>query len=215
MDQKPSARADSPERGAPRLRLVVLGLAFLPMALARGTAETFTVVLPPIPSRFGWDRAPAVSVYSVGALCVGLAGPFVGRLFDHSGPRAVYAIGLVLIGAGFSVAAFAQQLWQLQICIGLAAGLGSACLGQVTGSLLVSRWFGPRLPIALAVVSSAAGAGVLLLVPLAQVLVDHAGWRGAYHILGGVMLAGVVPLLLLPWRRITAGGGHVARPARP
>jgi MFS family permease len=190
---------------------VVLGLVFLLMALARGMGETFTVFLLPISSEFGWDRAQTVSVYSIGALCVGLAAPFAGRLFDHSGPRAVYAIGLALIGTGFSAAAFAQQLWQFQLCVGLAAGLGSACLGQVTGSLLVSRWFGPRLPTALAVVASSMGAGVLLLVPLAQVLVDYTGWRGAYHILGAVMLASVVPLLLLPWRRIAAGAGHLAR----
>src|SRR3954464_2658308 len=208
MEKQPLQTPDSPEHGTPRLAFVVLGLAFLLMALARGTSETFTVFLLPISNAFGWDRAQTVSVYSIGALCVGLAGPFVGRLFDHSGPRAVYAIGLLLLGAGFSVAAFAQELWQLQACIGLAAGLGSACLGQVTGSLLVSRWFGPRLPIALAVVSSAAGAGVLLLVPLAQILIDHTGWRGAYHILGGVLLLLLPPLLLLlPWRRITAGGG--------
>src|SRR3954452_615144 len=215
MNKEPPSPPDAPGHTTPRLALVVLGLAFLLMALARGTAETFTVFLLPISSAFGWDRAQTVSVYSIGALCVGLAGPFVGRLFDHSGPRAVYAIGLVLLGAGFSVAAFAQELWELQACIGLAAGLGSACLGQVTGSLLVSRWFGPRLPTALAVVSSAGGAGGLLPVAPAQVLVDQAGWRGAYHILGGVMLAGVMPLLLLPWRRVAAGAAHVTRFARP
>jgi len=214
MDKEPSPTSTRPDHTTPRLAFVVLSLAFLLMALARGASETFTVFLLPISSTFGWDRAQTVSVYSIGALCVGLAGPFVGRLFDHSGPRAVYAIGLVLIGAGFSAAAFAQQLWQLQICIGLAAGLGSACLGQITGSLLVSRWFGPRLPIALAVVSSAAGAGVLLLVPLAQILIDHTGWRGAYHILGGVTLASALPLLLLPWRRITAGANNVTRVAQ-
>jgi MFS family permease len=211
MDQEPSPTSERHHPGTPRLAFVALGLGFLLMALSRGASETFTVFLLPISNTFGWDRAQTVSVYSISALCVGLAGPFVGRLFDHSGPRAVYAIGLVLLGAGFSVAAFARELWQLQLCIGLAAGLGSACLGQITGSLLVSRWFGPRLPTALAVVSSAAGAGVLLLVPLAQILIDQAGWRGAYHILGGVMLAGAVPLLLLPWRRLTAGSGHVTR----
>src|SRR3954449_8737379 len=214
MKKEPPSPVDAPGQTTPRLALVVLGLAFLLMALARGTAETFTVFLLPISNAFGWDRAQTVSVYSVGALCVGLAGPFVGRLFDHSGPRAVYAIGLILIGAGFSAAPFAQALWQFQLSIGLAVGLGSACLGQVTGSLLVSRWFGPRLPPALAVVSSAAGAGVLLLVPLAQILIDHAGWRGAYHILGGVMLAAAVPLLLLPWRRIAAGAGRLTRSAQ-
>src|SRR3954469_9290344 len=214
MDKEPSNPEPSDDV-TPLLAFVTLGLCFLLMALARGASETFTVFLLPISNNFGWDRAQTVSVYSIGALCVGFAAPFVGRLFDHSGPRAVYAIGLVLLGAGFSVAAFAQELWQLQACIGLAAGLGSACLGQVTGSLRVSRWFGPRLPIALAVVSSAAGAGGLLLVPLAQILIDHAGWRGAYHILGAVPLASALPLLLLPWRRITAGGGHVTRVTQP
>jgi len=203
----------TPDR-TPRLAFVVLGLAFLMMALGRGIAETFTVFLLPISTAFDWDRAQTVSVYSIGALCTGLAAPFVGRLFDHSGPRTVYAVGLVLLGAGFSAAAFAQALWHLQLSVGLVAGLGSACLGQVTGSLLVSRWFGPRLPTALAVVASSAGAGVLLLVPLAQVLVDHAGWRGAYHILGGVLLGCAVPLLLLPWRRIGAGDRRIVRPAQ-
>jgi len=209
MSEQPSP--PDPRDRTPHLAFLVLALTFLLMALARGAAETFTVFLLPISGTFGWDRGQTVSVYSIGALCVGLAGPFVGRLFDHSGPRAVYAIGLLLLGAGFSAAAFAQALWQLQLSIGVAIGLGSACLGQVTGSLLVSRWFGPRLPIALAVVSSAAGAGVLLLVPLAQILIDHAGWRGAYQMLGGVMLAGAVPLLLLPWRRITAGASNITR----
>ena len=185
------------------------------MALARGMIETFTVFLLPISSAFGWDRAQTVSVYSIGALCVGLAAPFVGRLFDHSGPRTVYAIGVILIGAGFSAAAFARELWQFQLSVGFAVGLGGACLGQVPGSLLVSRWFeARRLPTALAVVASSAGAGVLLLVPLTQILVDHAGWRGAYHILGGVMLALAVPLILAPWRRIAAGAGHIVRAAR-
>jgi len=212
MDKESSPPSDQPRQlTTSRLAFMVLALTFLLMALARGASETFTVFLLPISTTFGWDRAQTVSVYSIGALCVGLAGPFVGRLFDHSGPRAVYAIGLLLLGAGFSIAAFAQQLWHLQLTIGLAVGLGSACLGQVTGSLLVSRWFGPRLPIALAVVSSAAGAGVLLLVPLAQILIDHAGWRGAYQMLGGVMLAGAVPLLLLPWRRITTGASNITR----
>ena len=211
MSEQPTPRPDARAPATPRLAFLVLALTFLLMALARGAAETFTVFLLPVSGTFGWDRAQTVSVYSIGALCVGLAAPFVGRLFDHSGPRAVYAIGLLLLGAGFSAAAFARELWQLQICVGLAAGLGSACLGQVTSTVLVSRWFGPRLPTALAVVASAAGAGVLLLVPLTQILVDQAGWRGAYHILGGAMLASVVPLLLLPWRRITAGAGPAAR----
>ena len=212
MEKSPPTSADA---ASARAALLILGLCFLLMALARGFTETFTVFLLPISTAFGWDRAQTVSVYSISALCVGLAAPFVGRLFDHSGPRTVYAIGVILIGAGFSGAAFAQELWQFQLSVGFAVGLGGACLGQVPGSLLVSRWFeARRLPTALAVVASSAGAGVLLLVPLTQILVDQAGWRGAYHILGGVMLGLAVPLILLPWRRIAAGSGHIVRAAQ-
>ena len=100
MDKEPS-NPERPDHATPRLAFVTLGLCFLLMALARGASETFTVFLRPISSTFGWDRAQTVSVYSVGALCVGFAAPFVGRLFDHSGPRTVYAIGLILLGTGF------------------------------------------------------------------------------------------------------------------
>jgi MFS family permease len=209
MEKDSPASPDSHRKGG--LAFAVLGLCFLLAALGRGAGETFTVFLLPVSTTFGWDRAQVVSVYSIAALCTGLAAPFVGRLFDRSGPRAAYGVGLALLGAGFSAAAFAQELWHLQACIGLAVGLGGTCLGTITGSLLLNRWYGPRLPAALAVVASAAGAGVLLLVPLSQILIDHYGWRGAYQILGGVMLAATVPLLLLPWRRIAAGSGHLLR----
>jgi MFS family permease len=213
MSEPPPAVPSAPrEHATPRLAFVVLALAFALMTLMRGLTETFTVFLLPISNTFGWDRAQTVSVYSICMLSVGLAAPFVGRLFDHSGPRAVYAIGVFLIGAGFSAAAFSDKLWQVQLSAGLAVGLGGACLGQVTGSLLVSRWFGPRLPTALAIIASSMGAGVLLLVPLAQILIDYAGWRGAYHIVGAATLAGVIPLLLLPWRRIAAGDPSIVRP---
>jgi MFS family permease len=192
------------------LPLLVLGLCFAMSLLGRGAAETFTVFLLPVSTSFGWDRAEVVSIYSLAALATGVAAPFVGRLFDRSGPRTVFGLGLFLLGTGFLSAAFTQKLWQLQVCIGLAAGLGSACLGNVAGSLLLSRWFGPRLPTAMAVVYSAAGAGILLMVPLSQILIDHFGWRGAYRILGAVLLGTTALLLVLPWQRLAAGSGKVS-----
>lgn len=190
----------------------VLGLCFALTMLGRGAAEAFSVFLLPISAAFGWDRAAVVSIYSLAALTAGLASPFVGRLFDRVGPRAVYGYGLLLLAAGFSLAAHGQALWQLQLCIGFVAGLGTACLGNVVGSLLLGRWFGPRLPAAMAVVYSASGAGTLALLPLSQLLIDRMGWRGAYQALGIAMGALALLVLLLPWRRLSAGSADVARP---
>lgn len=192
-------------RTAGRAALAVLGLCFVLTVLSRGLNESFTVFLLPISQDFGWDRAEIISIYSLSALTSGLAAPFLGRLFDQSGPRVVFSLGLVLLGATFSAAAHAQQLWQFQLLIGIGIGLAAACLGNVTSSLLLARWFGPRLPTAMAVIYSAMGAGTLIALPLSQVLIDGYGWRGAYQILGAFGLVLLVPIFLLPWKRIAAG----------
>ena len=65
----------------------------------------------------------------------------------------------------------------------------------------------------MSVVYSAAGAGVLILLPLSQVLIDRFGWRGAYQILGGTVLVLLVPFLLLPWRTFATGSTTLAKSA--
>src|SRR5580692_4341956 len=167
-----------------RVALNVLALCFALSVIGRGLGESFTVFLKPISESFGWDRAQVVSVYSLAALAGGLASPLIGRLFDRSGPRAVYSLGLLLLGGAFLVAAHAQHLWQFQLSIGLCVGIGIAFIGNVPNSILLGRWFGPRLPTAMAILYSATGAGVLVLLPASQLLIDRIGWRDAYQLFG-------------------------------
>src|SRR5438046_8497481 len=112
-----------------RVALNVLALCFTLALIGRGLGESFTVFLKPISENFGWDRAQVVSVYSLTWLASGLTAPLVGRLFDRSGPRMVYALGLLLLGGAFLIASHAQSLWQFQLSIGLAFGLGIALVG--------------------------------------------------------------------------------------
>src|SRR5437868_1739434 len=206
-----SAAASTTSRPPVRTALNVLALCFALSVLGRGLVESFTVFLLPISESFGWDRARVVSVYSLSALAAGLAAPMAGRLFDRSGPRMVYSAGLLLLGGAFLIAAYAEELWQFQLSLGLCVGLGAALIGNVPNSILLGRWFGPKLPTAMAVVYSATGAGVLVLLPLSQVLIDHFGWRTTYRIFGCTALLLVLPLLLLPWRRFSLGSPNLAK----
>jgi MFS family permease len=214
MDHKADSEspATAPLKPA-RVALNVLALCFALSVLGRGLGESFTVFLKPISESFGWDRAQVVSVYSLAALAGGLAAPLIGRLFDRSGPRSVYSVGLLLLGGAFLIAAHAQRLWQFQLSLGLCVGLGIAFIGNVPNSILLGRWFGPRLPTAMAIVYSATGAGVLILLPASQILIDQFGWRGAYQIFGAAALFLLLPLLLLPWRLFSTGSPHLATSA--
>ena len=206
---------DTPTKPAKpaRVALNVLALCFALSVLGRGLGESFTVFLLPISESFGWDRAQVVSVYSLTALAGGLSSPLLGRLFDYSGPRSVYSLGLLLLGGAFLFAANANYLWQFQLSLGVCVGFGIALIGNVPNSILLGRWFGPRLPTAMSVVYSATGAGVLVLLPASQVLIDHIGWRGAYQTFGVAALCLLVPLLILPWRLFSTGSPHLAKSA--
>src|SRR5947199_8642989 len=149
---KDSAPSSPTAKPPVRTALNVLALCFALSVLGRGLIESFTVFLLPISESFGWDRARVVSIYSLTALAGGLAGPMAGRLFDRSGPRIVYVAGLAFLGSAFLGASRAQELWQFQLSLGLCVGVGAALIGNVPNSILLGRWFGPRLPTAMAVV---------------------------------------------------------------
>ncbi len=197
----PSARSLGPWS----LAGLVLLLCAVLSAVARGAAESYAVFLLPLSESFGWDRAAASSVYAVLMLSLGLSSPIVGRIFDRWGPGPLYALGLGSLGVGMIAASRADGLWQFYLFIGVLGGFGACAIGMVPNAALLSRWYHGRLTTAIAVVSAAAGAGVLLLSPLTQFAIDRLGWRGGYLALGVGIMVLLSALALLPWRSIAGG----------
>ena len=196
----------SSQRSAGRhAALGVLLLVSLTTALARGLGETFAVFLLPIGQEMAWQRGPLTSIYSVCMGVTGLVAPMVGLMLDHLGPRLLYGSGLLALGGGLMLAGSATHLWHLIAAIGLLVGYGISAIGIIPASALLARWYDRHLATANSIAYAGFGSGTLVLAPLAQVLIDGQGWRGAYYLLGGVVLAIGVPALFLPWSRIAAG----------
>jgi MFS family permease len=192
--------------------MAVLGCCFVFGFLGRGMMESYAVFILPLSTQFGWDRTSLSGVYSVAYLAIGWSGPLVGFLFDRLGPVVVYFVGLALAAAATCAAAFATELWQFYLALGLGYGLAAACLGAVSMASLLARWFRERLNSALAFGYASASLGILLTAPSAQHLIDAYGWRRAYLVFSAVLLAALPLLLLL--RRVRAGEGHPDFPIR-
>ena len=108
--------------------------------------------------------------------------------------------GLLLLGSGSLLAGHLTQLWQFQACIGILHGLGVSMLGMVPASMLISRWFRERISTAMGIAYAGFGTGTLLIVPLAQWLIETHGWRETYLFLGSAIFALSPIMVLLPWR---------------
>lgn len=196
------AAAPSASRG---FLVSLLVLCFLMNTIGRGVTETFAVFLLPVERGIEASRAEMTATYSIFAIAYGCSAPFTGQLIDRLGARITYGFGLSVLGIGYALAGSATAPWHYYICVGLLGGLGSAALGMVIASSLLSRWFTERIGSIMSLPYAAVGAGMLLLPPLTQLLLDHYGWRVTHRIIGSGVLLAIPLMMLLPLGRITAG----------
>ena len=63
---------------------LVIGIAFMSMALAVNARTSFSLVFPPILDEFGWDRADTAGAFSFGFLVSAAMSPFLGRAMERA-----------------------------------------------------------------------------------------------------------------------------------
>ena len=190
--------------------LAVLVLAFSLNFIGRGIADAFAALILPLEAEFGWRRSALTGVFATYMLVSGLAAPLSGWIFDRFGPRAVYALGLMMLAAGTLLSSRADAIWQIYLSSGVLVGLGASATGMVTAAALVSRWYKARLSTAIAVTYAGSGFGMLVMLPLAQALIEYAGWRSAWQMMGIAAAALVLPCVALPWARLARRPGTAA-----
>jgi MFS family permease len=176
---------------------VIVGVAFVAMAMGVNARTAFSLLLPPILSEFGWDRSVTAGAFSFGFLVSAFGSPLLGRLMDLKGPKLVAQIGIGSVVAGLYLATLAHQPWHLYLTLGVLIGVGSVCLGYSGQSLYLPNWFVQRRGLAMGIAFSGVGIGSIILLPWMQRLMDAQGWRHACVMLSFTVLALGLPLTFL------------------
>jgi MFS family permease len=188
---------------------VILFLCFVNTMFVRGAFGSFSVFYVALLEDFHWSHAVGASVVSLNSLVYASVSPGVGYLFDRLGPRALMPLAGLLMGVGFILSGFSHSLWELYIFYGILAAVGQGGLGFVTQSALLSAWFVRRRATAIGLATAGQGFGMITLVPLAQFWIARAGWRAAFMLIGGLILAAVIPLNAIFQRRTPALVGQL------
>jgi MFS family permease len=160
----------------------------------------------------GWSHGQVFGAFSAGLLLSAVAGPRVGRLLDHRGPRPVMTVGSLVGVLGLLMVAVAPTL-PLFLLGWLVVGLAQAAALYPPAFAALTRWYGAARAWPLTAVTLVGGLSSTVFAPVTELLVRQQGWRGAYVVLAigyGVVTVSLHALFLTPaWH----GDGRTPTPA--
>jgi MFS family permease len=175
---------------------IVLAAAAAIICMGMGALFSLAVFLKPIEQTMGWSRGAISTVALLNWLAMGLGSFFWGALSDRIGGRGVALGGGFLLGLGLVLASQAQALWHLYVSFGFMVGFAvGAFYAPLTST--ATKWFTARRGLAVALVSSGIGLGILLVAPLARALITAYDWRIAMIVIGDLAWLVIIPLALL------------------
>jgi len=173
-------------------RWVIVGFSFITLALAYGVWYSFSVFFVALLKEYDWSRSVLAGAFSLCIMIHSLVGPFVGGMVDRLGPRRVILLGSLFLGIGLALCSFTQTWWQFYIFFGVITAVGIGVVGWVPNVTLIQHWFKANRGLAIGIISSGIGVGILVCTPTIQYLIIQLGWRMTYR-----MMAIFIPLFVI------------------
>jgi MFS family permease len=191
--------------GAVGLRHVVTVLSTVQIVSWGVLYYAFAALQSSIANDTGWSSVAVTGAFSLSQILSGGVGIWVGRHIDAFGPRRVMTAASLVAIPGVASVALAPNLalfylgWAL-VGVAMAGTLYPPAFAALT------HWGGTDRVRALTTLTLVAGLASTVFAPLASLLEDLVGWRGAYLILLAGLVLITVPLhwwgLDHPWRTI-------------
>ena len=175
---------------------IVVAASAAIICIGMGTLFSLGVFLVPIERATGWSRGQISTVALLNWIAMGVGSFAWGVLSDRIGGRGVVMAGGFLLGLGLVLASQTQTLWQLYVTFGVLVGFSvGAFYAPLTST--ATKWFTERRGLAVALVSSGIGVGILVISPLARALTTAWDWRVAMLVLGDIAWLVIIPTALL------------------
>ena len=128
---------------------------------------------------------------------------FGGKMMEKLGPQKMALIGSVIVGLGWGLSYFAQNIWMLVLTYGIIAGSG---VGMAYGCpvSLGARWFPDKKGLAVGLMLAGFGGSALLTANIASALIPKVGLFTTF-LYFGIAFAIILIILSLPYKFPEAG----------
>ena len=147
---------------------IIVGVSFITLSLTYGVWYSFSVFFVALLNEFGWSRSIAAGAFSLCMIIHNLVGPFVGGMVDRLGARRVILLGSSFLGIGLALCSFTQTWWQFYLFFGVITAIGIGTTGWVPNVTLIQQWFKGNKGLAIGIISSGIGIGIVVCIPTVQ-----------------------------------------------
>lgn len=178
-----------------RWRYILAGIL---MFLCLGTVYSWSVFRKPLEELFQIGSTESGLPYMLFLACYSFLMPVGGLLLEKNTPRKVILLGTLLVGGGWILAGYSQNIIHLSLTYGLMAGSGVGIIYGVPMAV-VARWFPDKTGFAVGLTLLGFGLSPLITAPAARALIDVYTPLPSFRILGVLFLVLLI-LLSLPFR---------------
>ncbi len=175
------------------LRSTVLWLSVAQLVSWGSLYYTFSLLLQPLETEFGFSRAQSSFAFSVALLVDGFCAYLVGRLIDKGYGRAVMLFGSFLAGAVLLLHSFMTMGFQFYL-IWAVLGVAFACTFYAPAFAILTRRFPSDYRRAITGLTFLGGLASTVFIPLTAWLIREFGWRQALQVLAALHVLLCVPI---------------------
>src|SRR5262249_3884821 len=158
---------------------VIAAVPFLILLITAGIRAVPGVLMVPLESEFGWNRAAISAAVAINIALFGVIGPFAASVMDRFGLRRVILAAVALLAVSVALTTQMRSQWQLTLLWGICVGTGTGVTSMVLAAIVATRWFEARRGLVMGALSAANATGQLVFLPTLARLVDARGWRSA------------------------------------
>lgn len=165
---------------------VIVAASFVCNMVVDGIAYTFGMFLFEIINYYNESKGKTAWVGSILTGTYLIIGPLVGALCNKFGCRAVCVAGSIISTVAFALSIFSPTVNWLMFTYGFLGGFGFGLI-YLPAVVCVGYYFESKRSLATGIAVCGSGAGTFAFAPLATILLDRYGWKGANLILAGII----------------------------
>ncbi|KAM6977593.1 monocarboxylate transporter 2 [Aplochiton taeniatus] len=165
---------------------VVFG-AFISIGFSYAFPKSLTIYFKEIQDYFSVSYSEIAWVSSIMLAAMYAGGPVSSVLVNRYGSRPVVMLGGLMVGVAMVIASFGKTIIHLYLAVGVVGGFGLAFNLQPSLTI-IGTYFQVKRPMANGIAMAGSPVFLSTLAPLNQFLFDSFGWRGAFFVLGAIVL---------------------------